>query len=192
MIKINLLPEEFREKEQKSSREIPILKIGIGAAALLAILTIWFYIDFLLSSSRLRELETKWKAVQPEALVLSQLKQEVEAVLKSERDFLAAHVANEEPLTHKLMWLSEFLPEMAWLSEIKLQNDLEGHTLMVKGLCLPSREKTSIQNIEDYLHQIKGKMPEVKLSLTTSRQIVEDTELTQFIALFDLGKDMKP
>lgn len=186
MIEINLLPEEFRIKENASAKvDIPALKLAIGAGVLLVLLTAYFYVDFLLSAGKLKKLEARWREVQPQALVLNRLQSEVEGVLKTERDFLKLFVTNERPLTHTLTWLSEFLPETAWLTEVKMQHNAEASNLVVKGLCLPTKEKSSIEHIEDYLHQLKQRMQDAKLSLTTTRQIKDEIEVTQFVAVFD-------
>ncbi|HTL48744.1 MAG TPA: hypothetical protein VL688_11860 [Verrucomicrobiae bacterium] len=193
MLEINLLPEEFRVKEKAQTTQLPLVKIGIAAGACLALLTVFFYFDYLGSNARLKKLDAEWKEVQPQAQVLNNLKNEVENVLKTEKDFLERFVTTQRPLTQVLEWLSGNLPESGWLTGVSLKHQAQKRDLVIQGLCLATKEKSSIESIELYLHQLKELMPETKLSLTTSRQIVENVELTQFTAIFqwDTGEAKK-
>lgn len=183
MIRINLLPEEFRVQEKKSQR-LPVIQIGIGTAVVMVILTLFFYFDFLSSSARLAELEKEWQGIQPQALVLNKLRSEVEGVLKPEKDFIERYVDNVRPLAKMLEWNSEFLPVGAWLTEVKLEHDDKGLHFLVKGLCLPLKGKTAIEQIEAYAQSLKNKMPKAQLNLTTTRQSFEDVQLVQFVMRF--------
>lgn len=191
MIQINLLPEEFRVKEKKGV-SLPALKIVVGVSSIFILLTVIFYVDFILSTFKLRRLEAKWKEIQPQSRVLEQLRSEVEGDLKKEYDFMKSFVTTERPLANILVWASEFLPPTAWLTEVNLQHSKEAETLLIKGLCLPSKEKSSIEYIEDYLNHLKGKMPDAAITLTTNQQKMSDVEITQFIANFDWGGARKP
>lgn len=186
MILINLLPEELRIKE-KAKHDIPILKVAAAVGVVLGLLTVFFYFDFLSSQSKLKKLEQEWVTLQPQSMRLNQLEQEVETVLKPENLFLNRFVTADKPLTSILSWVSELLPDTAWLLEIRLDREGEGARLFVKGVALPSKEKSSIEQIETYLHQMKEKIPEAGLSLTTTRLEIENTEVTQFIANFEWG-----
>ena len=184
MITINLLPEELRTHEKKIGK-IPGLEIGLGLGALFLIVTAFFYVDLIGSKHKLKKLETEWAAIQPHYQRLNQLQQEVETVLKPEKAFLEQFVTTQTPLTHRLTWVSEFLPGTAWLTEIKLEHKAEeGESFFIKGLALPSKEKSSIAQIETYLNDLKKKMADANLSLTTTRQKLEGVDLTQFVANF--------
>lgn len=187
MIQINLLPEEFRVVEKKGS-QIPYATLGLLAAALFAILTAFFYLDFVLVSGKLRKMEGNWKEIQPEFMALNQLKSEVDGSLKEEKEFMEKFVTTQRPLTYLWMWTSEFLPGTAWLIEIDLTREEGVSHFLIKGLCLPSKERSSIEQIEQYLQLLKEKMPDADLSLTTTRQKTEGVELTQFIANFSWGR----
>ncbi len=192
MISINLLPEEFRIKKKKASGDQkPYLKLAVGGAILFMIMTGYFYIDFLIASSRMKKLESDWLAVQPKAAELTALQAEVDNTLRPEKNFLAEFVATGNPLTYILQWCSEFLPLSGWLTEVRLDRRGEGGEVLVKGYCLGTKEKSSIEQIETYLHELKTKMPYAQLSLTTTRQQYEGVELTQFIANFVWEKQVK-
>lgn len=189
MIEINLLPEEFRIKEKVAKKEVPVIKIAIGAGVMLFILTISFYFDYLGAAKKMKVVDAKWVEVQPQAKVLNELKEEVEQVLKKEKDFLAQFVTTERPLTFTLQWLSEYLPGTAWLTHVSLEHKKDSVGLAIQGLCVSSKDKTSIEAIEEYLHELKQKMPQAKLSLTTARQFENDIETTRFTAVFEWAFD---
>ena len=187
MITINLLPEELRVAPKKKI-EIPALKIVVTSAVLFVLLTLIFYVDFLMVSAKWSKLQKKWKTVEPQFKLLNELQKEVEGDLKQEKEFMEKYVVAPRPFTHIAKWSSELLPDSAWLTELKMERAEEGGNILVKGLTLPSKAKSSIEVIEDYLNALKAKMPDASLSLTTARQTVEKVELTEFIANFTWGK----
>ena len=97
------------------------------------------------------------------------------------------YVTTQRPLTHKLSWVSEFLPETAWLLEVKLERKGNSENFFIKGVALPSKTNSSIAQIETYLHDLKNKMAGANLSLTTTRQKLEGVDVTQFVANFQWG-----
>lgn len=186
MITINLLPQEFRIQEKKSTK-VPVIPIAIASGIILAAITLFFYADYWSAKSKLAEINKEWQFVQPQSVRLQALQQEVENKLKPENVFLNSFVTADKPLTYMLTWASEFLPSTSWLTEFKLDRVGEGGRLYLKGLTLPSKEKSSIEFIEVYLHELKKKIPDANLSLTTSRQRIKEVEVTQFIATFEWG-----
>lgn len=186
MIQINLLPDEFRVKH-RTLPNVPTIKLAIAGGVLLVLLTTYFYIDFMIASSSLKKIEAEWDKISPEAVILQQLQGEVEGALKQEKEFLERFATSPQPLTSILQWVSEFLPENSWLIEIKMEQDSKGSHFLLRGLSLASKGRSSIESIEGYLHQLKEKMPDSRLSLTTTRETQEQIELTQFTALFDFG-----
>ncbi len=185
MITLNLLPKESRRK--KTVPTVPAMKIAIGVGVLFALFTIYFYIDYLRASIALKKINAEWAVKQPEILSLSKLQEEVQGTLKQEVDFLNHFVTSERALTSMLIWASEYLPDNSWLTELKLERDEKGNHFFLKGLSLPSKGQSGIEKIEAYLHQLKEKIPDSDLNLTTSRQANESVELTQFIANFNFG-----
>ena len=184
MIQINLLPEEFRIKPPDPKKG-QYLKIGIGVGSFVVLLTLYFFIDYCIVSKKIRDLDGKWKQVQPQSQELNALKTEVEGPLKQEQDFLQQFVTTQKPVTYLISWASELLPEGAWLEEIALSHDKEKVDFLLRGACMNSKGKTSIEQIEIYLQSLKQKMPDAKLTLKTSRIDIGQTELTQFVSNFD-------
>ncbi len=185
MLQVNLVPDELRIKVQ-NTQQLPYIKLAIGGAVLFFILTVWFYFDYLHVGGELKKMNAAWTTLQPQSQQLKALETEVETVLKPERDFLEKNVVTPKPITYVLSWVSELLPDTAWLTEIKTELKDGNQNIFVKGLVIPSKTQSSIEVIEIFIHNLQAKLPEAKLSLTTTRQKIEQVEVTQFIANFDL------
>lgn len=192
MITVNLLPEEFRVKP-KTEIKLPYLQYVILGGVLFFFITLGLFVDFVIVSSKWRSLSKDWDRLQPQFQILNQLRSEVEGSLKEEKEFMEKFVITQRPFTHFLVWVSEFLPDHSWLTEIQINRLEEGGTMLVKGLVLPlkSKNSSSIELIEGYIQKLKLKIPESNLALTTTRQTSEKIELTQFVANFDWGKRPK-
>ena len=184
MIRINLLPEEFRVAPKRAEK-IPLVKVAIAIGVVFAVLTAFFYIDYLLALTQRNQVQSRWEQVQPETLSLNQLRSEVEGTLKPEKDFFEQYVDTATSLTNLMMWVSQYLPETAWLTELKLEYGEKGAEFLVKGLCFSTKEKSSIEQVENYTQQLKAKIPSANLNLTTTRQELEGNQLTQFAILFN-------
>ncbi len=186
MITVNLLPQEFRV-QPKSTKHLHYLKLAVAFGILFALLTVYFYIDLLFANAKLKKIQAQWEKIQPQSAELKKLQDTVENTLKPEKIFLESFVTSQRPLTSFMIWASELLPDNIWLKEFQMERKQDGGLFFLKGLALPSKEKSSIEAIEIYLHHLKEKVPEANLSLTTTRQILEEKELTQFLANFKWG-----
>ena len=183
MIQVNLLPEEFRIKP-KDPKKGQYARLGILFGSFFVLGTLYFFVDYLKISKAIHDLDGKWRQVQPQSQELNALKSQVEVVLKQEKQFLEQFVTTQKPVTHLMMWASELLPEGAWLEEMTLGHDKGKVNFLLRGSCMNSKVKTSIEQIEMYLQSLKQRMPDAKLVLKTSRLDVAQTELTQFSANF--------
>lgn len=184
MIKINLLPPEYRIRDRGASQSAAY-RAGFAACLLFALLSFYFYMEYRNLKSEFTVLSAQWAKIQPDSQNIDSLELEVQETLKAERDFLANFVTTSVPLTSLLIAISEHLPETAWILELQMERKGDGGNLFLKGLALPSPEHSSIEEIEPYLHQLKAQMPGGQLRLTTTRLTTEGTELTQFIANFE-------
>lgn len=184
MLAINLLPEELRI-QKKSSVQLPYLKYAIIGGVVFMLVTVSFYFDYLSAVREFNEVEKTWKTIQPQSQQLKALETEVETVIKPERNFLSRHVVTGRPMTGFMISLSELLPDTSWLTEVKMEQKDGNQSLFVKGVVLPSKNSTGIEAVEKYVHELQLKVPEAKLSLTTTRQKIADLEVTQFIANFE-------
>ncbi|MBU3758801.1 MAG: hypothetical protein FGM27_02600 [Candidatus Omnitrophica bacterium] len=184
MIEINLLPEDLRIEEKEPAPEVPIVKILAGAVVFFVLLTCFFYWEYLNARAVLRKTETHWQSLSAQSGALTKLQNDVEKNLRQEKDFFSKFVASDMSLTRQLVWIADSLPESAWLTTVRMENNLKNRSLVVRGLCLPSKKSSSIILIEAYLNSLKSKMIGAKLSLTTSRQVVASAEVTEFTAIF--------
>lgn len=186
MILINLLPSEFKAQTQKK----PALTLDSKAAkiggAFLVALTLFFYVKYLMGVGEVKKLRGQWTAIQQEALHADQISVELESGVKSERLFLDQYVVSPFLVTTALNAVSRSLPASIWLVELKMSREARGSSLLVKGVSLPSREKSSVEEVEKYLRDLKAALPaNTELVLTTSRQQKEKRELTLFSAIFN-------
>ena len=113
--------------------------------------------------------------------------------MKAEREFLIHRIYGAESATQILDWLSEFLPARGWLTELKLDRGGEGCKLTFRGIVLPSRTSTGIEQIELYLQKLKAKLPpQATITLTTANDATEQSNGTGFTAELVWGGATKP
>lgn len=185
MILVNLLPSEFRKQTSRFGIPRPNQKfLKIGGVVFLS-LTVFFYMQYLFELRTFKGLETEWFGIQQEVRHADQVKAEMEAGGKGERAFLEHYVLSPFQTTSILSAVSQLIPDSIWLVELKVLRQAKENTLLLKGVSLPSRDKSSVQEIERYLRDLKEKFPPgAELILTTSRQQKDRSELTLFTAVF--------
>lgn len=186
MIRINLLPVELRNANKKTS-PIPYLPLIALAGGLFALLTLFFYIDFLASSYTHGNVKREWLRLNPLMAQLKSLEQRVDGEMRVEKDFLEANVLNTQPVAQLMMWISEFLPLRCWLTNLEIERQGEGCHLGLEGVVFPAGGKTGIEHIEIFLNEIKKRIPGSTLTLTTSKAKDKDGDGTAFVANFDWG-----
>lgn len=186
MIKINLLPPEFRVKTQ--SAETAQKKMWfLGGAALFLLITVYFYIHFLFLAAKLNAANSEWRVMEPQFREMSALRAEVEGQLQHEKTFMNSFATTERPLTPILVSVNRHIPNTGWLEQLQLKREGENAALLIKGVCFNSPDKTSIEHIENYLNLLKRDFGKTDLTLTTTRKIIEGVEVTQFTAFFSWG-----
>lgn len=192
MIRINLLPQEFRKTEARNTR-VPYVPLVILAGVLFLLLTFFFYADYLRVCSVQKGVKKEWTKLSPLMGELKTLENQVEVEMKGEQDFLEKNVLSAVPMTQILSWVSEFLPAGAWLTEFKVERKGEGYQLVLTGMVLPTRAQTGIEQVEEYCQKLKTKLsPQTSVALTTSRENKETTPGTEFTASLEWGATQKP
>ena len=185
MITINLLPTELRSKGAPSPLFIHRKKILIGCGAAFVVLTLAFYLQYQLGLQALKNLQSRWLSLQKDVKRISELQLHIESGSKKEKEFLERYVTSPFPVTSILNAVNKFLPDSVWLIELKIARQPQESTLLLKGLSLPSSRRLGIQDIEQYLREMKAIFPpRTEVVLTTSRQVKENRELTLFTAIF--------
>lgn len=193
MIRINLLPQELRKRDANATR-IPYVPLAILAGVLFLLLTFFFYGDYLKARSTYKSVQKEWAKVNPLMAELKALETRVDGEMKGEKDFLEKNILNTDSMTSILVWVSEFLPSRGWLTELRAQREGQGFRVALKGVVLPSRKQTSIEQIEEYFQNLKAKFPpQTTVSLTTTKdaQDKEKTEGTAFAANLEWGVTRK-
>jgi len=185
MILINLLPPQFRKEGGLHGFLRNRRKIAkVGGITLLAFTTI-FYLQYQLNLRTVKELEGRWRSLQKDVQRVTELQGMMETGVRGEKRFLDRYVTSLFPVTTILGAVNEFLPDSIWLVELKVSRQAKENTFLIKGFSLPLGHRSSIQDIEKYLRDVKGKFPpKTELILTTSRQTKENRELTLFTAIF--------
>ncbi|HNX68759.1 MAG TPA: hypothetical protein PLL75_07305 [Candidatus Omnitrophota bacterium] len=190
MIRINLLPAEFR-KTKGSASPVPYLSLAILAGGLFLLLTLFFYADYLKVKSSYAIVYTEWVRVSPEMAQLKKMETKVEAEMKAEKEFLEKNILNTDSMTGVMMEVSEHLPQQGWLTELKLERVPQGVAMNLKGKVLPSRALTGIEQIEQFLQQVKSRMPQAVPTLTTAKGDAKAEGATSFEADFKWGAAKK-
>lgn len=190
MILINLLPPELRR--EKGIR--PLLrdqrKIAVMGGIFLVGLTIVFYIQYQFGLRSLKGLQNRWYSFQKDVQRVTEIQKEMEKGVRGEKQFLDRYVTSSFPVTTILSAVSEFLPDSIWLVELKVSRQPKENTFLLKGFSVSFERRSSIQDIEKYLHDVKEKFPQkTELILTTSRQTKENRESTLFTAVFKWFQD---
>ncbi len=191
MIKINLLPIELR-KANKKSAPLPYLPLVILAGVLFLLLTLFFYVDYLNARGAYAKVHKEWVRLSPLMAQLKSMEAKVDVELKGEKDFLEANVFNTQPVTRILMWISEFLPQRCWLTDLEYERQGEGCRLALGGVIFPANNRTGIEDIEVFLNEIKKRIPTATLTLTTSKSSTKEGEGTSFSGNFEWGMVKKP
>lgn len=202
MIKINLLPLDLRpQKSKKSSAGLdgfsgalqfskPVLAALAGAGVVFIGLTAFFYTSYLGLNGKLSRVNQAYLDIQPRVQVVRALEQEVTNLLQPEKNFLKANILNKAPLTSILQVMNDALPDGVWLTALSINNSGEKRSFQLQGVALNTQEKTSIQQIEHYLHQIKMVIPNSQFAYSTGKQQgSESAAATAFTANFHWQAD---
>lgn len=184
MILINLLPKELNSVKP-GLPPLAVRRVGTGITVVFSVLTLFFYFQYLHQLKIHAEFRRHWASLEHTVRQVAQVKAELEGGVKTEKDFIEKYVVPQLKFTTLFSSAGEHLPESAWLVELQLERAEKGNVLVLKGVALPSRKETSIQEIEKYLKTLRDELPPgTNLLLTTSRQQKEKLELTQFTAVF--------
>ena len=138
---------------------------------------------------RLVKVNQDFAAIQPSVQEVRSLEQEVSSVLQAERDFLNAHILNKAALTSILQTISESLPEGVWLTALSINNSGKKRSFQIQGVVSGIKDKTNIQQIEDYLHQVKMVIPSSHFVYSTGKQLADKVSATAFTANFEWQAD---
>ncbi len=205
MIKINLLPVQFRVAKKKkakaktlssgavnqnlSAKTMPWALVSIALAALFLLVTLYYDFEFIQISKKMKSLSVESAVVQPQLQVLKALEAEVTGLLVPEKDFLMTHVLNKAPLTAVLQKISEVLPDGMWLQSLTVNNSGKSRSFELSGLAISVPGKTNIESIEDFLQKVQTVISNSKFTYSTTKQLFEKAPATAFSAEFKWRAD---
>lgn len=185
MIKLNLLPQEFRKTKAIVLTAAQKRRIGLGVSAIFLGVTVILYMQYHRGLREVKELQARWNSIQQDVQRVTGLQVQVEEGSKKEKALLERYVTSPFPVTAILNGINQHLPDSVWVIELKVDRSGQENRFLVKGFSLASARSSSIQDIEKYLRDLKrGFPPSTELVLTTNRQIRENKELTLFTAVF--------
>jgi len=185
VILINLLPAELRKESAARASLLQNKWLLNGLAVGFLLSTFFLHLQYQVVRVEHKRLLEEWAVLEKDSSRVTQLKTQIEQGAKSERDFLQNYVNSPFSTTMILSSVSQLLPLSVWLLELKVTRLGTENTFLLKGISLPGKQGTSIQDIEKYLSELKDKFPpRTEIVLTTSRQVKEDRELTLFTAVF--------
>jgi len=202
MIKINLLPRELRPAKRSKPQKVSvsgspavvsnkrmIIGGGLVAAIIFIVATILLYFDYMGLNQKLININQEFASIQPSVQEVRSLEQEVSSVLQTERDFLNAHILNKTALTSILQTISETLPEGVWLTTLSINNAGKKRSFQIRGVVSGIKDKTNIQQIEEYLHEIKMIIPSSQFVYSTGKHLAGKVSATSFTANFEWQAD---
>ena len=202
MIKINLLPPAFRVVKKKKVAPSPtsantqrdskerIKKLAlIGAAGLFVLYSVYLDFDYFQLKQKMKTLGSEMVLVQPQMQSLKALEQQVTETLVPERDFLMRHVLSKAPVTVVLQKMSTALPDGIWLENLIFNNFGQERSFSIRGSAINLENKTNIEQIEEYLQQLKTIIPNAQFTYSTSKQVVDNAPVTIFNAEYKWQAD---
>lgn len=186
MITVNLLPKEYRSTKKKNLAT-PYIPLAVLFGALFIILTLFFYVDYLTTKSAYDGVYKQWLQLNPQMKALKALENKVEIEMRGEKEFLERYVLNTEPLTQILQLVSEHLPPRAWLTDLKIEHENDETRLVLQGVVLAFRGQSGIEQVEEYIGDLKEALPKGDITLSTAKQQDKDSTGTTFTATFEWG-----
>ena len=144
MIKINLLPEEFRKKESQGQKldlskfnihNIPLLKIVIAGVPVIVVLPIILLFMGLYARSHLGSLEKKYRNIMPAKKEADALKTQIETMRKK-MNAIDELMVKRFGWAKKLNSLSDSMTPGIWLTELSYSEKLTERpvTINIKGM----------------------------------------------------------
>lgn len=161
--------------------------LGILFGVLFLLLTLFFYVDYLRVKFAFDGVYKEWKKLSPQMQELKALETRVEIEMRGEKEFFEKYVLNTTSIGRILQWISEYLPQGGWLTELKVEREGDGGKLVLQGVVLSVLAKTNIEQIEEYMGKLKEKLPRGSFSLTTAKQDEKKSGGTAFTATFNWG-----
>ena len=152
MIQINLIPPELRTARRAGSLQVPWRPIGLTAAALAVLLSVWFPAVNLLRAGGIARLRKEQQALEPQRQELEKLQKDFQR-LKQRAEALQSVKGPQAQWAPRLMLLSESVIPQVWLTQ--LEYGQEGKGLRLKGSALVVAGGDGRAQVTRFLQQLK-------------------------------------
>lgn len=203
MIKINLLPTEFRLVEVKKSRFSP-QSILILALIGFSVITLFQFFGYANVRGKLHGLKSEMAQVAQPSKEADELMQTISMKLEPQKNFLNQHVISNFFLAEIMNSLSDVLPDSIWFSDMTMKRNRDDFRLDLSGYSQITSKQIAVAQIQEYVNSIKSKLEgiinaalsekqskekprEVKVILTTNMREVSGVEAMQFAVSFQAG-----
>jgi Tfp pilus assembly protein PilN len=213
MIKINLLPEEYRLVETRK-RSFSPQKILFSAFFFVLVASLYQFFVYANIRQRIHQLDLETAQLSEPSKEVEQLDQAINTKLVPEKSFLNQYVVPNFLVAEVLNVLSDALPESVWLSELNIRRDDGGIRLDVTGYSRITSKQIAVAQIQEYMNSVKTKLEEfflekdpasaekkqdkdkiffkeVKAILTTNLREISGAEAMQFTASFQSSQNIK-
>lgn len=197
MIKINLLPIEFRQVEvkRKSFNLQTIFIASFFICLLIALIQIFVFIGV---RSRLNQLNLDAAKFLEPSKQSDELNQNINSKLLPQKKFLESNILPSFLVAELMNVLSDALPESLWLSDLTIRRERDMVRLELTGYSRITSKQIAVAQIQEYVNLAKEKMEavfqknlkddktqiEVKAVLTTSLKEFSGVEVMQFSSSF--------
>ncbi|PIQ87244.1 MAG: hypothetical protein COV74_01610 [Candidatus Omnitrophica bacterium CG11_big_fil_rev_8_21_14_0_20_45_26] len=196
MIKVNLLPIEFRQVEVKQSRVKPQTALLAIFFLLLAVALIQLF-SYVTVQQKVHRFESEMEVLKAPSAKSDSLTTAIKSKLEPEIAFFRRHVLANVLVAEILNSASDLLPEGMWLSDIRLNRGGEAVVLEMTGYAKLTTKQIAVAQIQEYVNKLKAqletmlnegvsdnRMQEVKITLSTNLREVSSSEVMQFAVNF--------
>ncbi len=202
MIRVNMLPEQWRIK--KRDFNFPVFPL------LIAIFIIWFLIYLVIvvnvnaNKKVVKEMDQALAAVREKSLQAQEITKKLSALDNLIEKVVYEALVPRYSITSIMDVINANIPDGMWLTELNFFNDEEGRKLRLRGFVKPTSDATMIAVIGEMNNILKENLENVAkatgsiaegniaatktidFSLTTKRRQAEKIEITEFSTIFSL------
>ncbi len=207
MIRINLLPVEFRQVEVKQNKFSPqVILLSVLFICLLVALCQFF--SYAGVRKKIHQSDAEMTQLTEPSKESDQLDQAINGKLLPEKRFFNQYVMSNYLVAEVMNELSDNLPDSVWLADLRFHREREALHLDLTGYSRITSKQIAVAQIQEYVNLIKGKMEEilrkgskeqekaapqeVKVVLTTNLREISSMEAMQFAVSFKSNPVNKP
>lgn len=200
IIRINLLPVEYRLVEAKKRAVSPMLILWI-VLVLVLLLTLFQFFEYAGVRRDLHRLNAEWAQLAGPNREADEVFKVLSEKLEPEKFFLERYVLSDFLIAEIMNTLSDVLSDNIWFSDLKATRNRDGFRLDITGYSQISSKQITVAQIQEFVNAVKSRMEtilnpkngpepkpvrEVKAVLTTSLRDISGMEAMQFAVSFQV------